>query len=104
MGFWRDLWNSSDNYEKLFVLYLEISAKQDKIMAALDDLNASEASLETVINAVLADVQTLATELATAQAGNDDAGVEAVVTKLNALAAKAQAVLPADTSPPPAAA
>lgn len=68
-------------------------------MAAIDDLTAAETNLETVVGALVTDIQTLATELAAAQAGNDDAAVEAVVTKMNALAASAQAVL---TPPAPA--
>lgn len=68
-------------------------------MSALENLAAAEASLETVVDAVLADVQTLSAELAAANTGNDPA-IQAVADKLTALAAKAQAVLPSPATPP----
>ena len=61
---------------------------------AIDNLTAAEARLETVMGAVLADIDTLAAELAAAIiAGNTDPAVQAVADKLNALSDTAQAKL-----------
>ena len=56
----------------------EIHRKLDKIMTALDDLNAAVATLTTSISAEIA-------ALTAAQAGNDSAAIEAAVANLNAL-------------------
>jgi hypothetical protein len=77
---------------------------QEIIMAAIDDLSAAETNLETVVGALVADIQTLSTELAAAQGSNDNAAVAAVAAKLNALAASAQAALPAAQANSPVAA
>ncbi len=62
-----------------------------KLMAAIDDLNAADAALDTGIAAVLTGLQTLSGEiaslvsqLATATAGNSDAAIETVVSDLTA--------------------
>ncbi|MGB8633158.1 MAG: hypothetical protein WCD69_27930, partial [Xanthobacteraceae bacterium] len=80
----------------------QILLKENKIMSALTDLQASQAALATAVQSAITDISNLSTALATAQAGNDDAGVEAVVTQLNTLAANlTAAVAPAVTPAPP---
>ena len=63
-----------------------IHRKLDKIMTALDDLNAAVTSLTASISAEIA-------ALTAAQSTNDDAGVEAAVANLNTLNAQLQASL-----------
>ena len=62
---------------------------------AIENLTAAETRIETVMAAVLADIDTLSAELAAAiAAGNTDPAVQAVADKLSALADTAQAKLP----------
>lgn len=56
----------------------EINRKLDRIMTALDDLNAAVTTLSASIAAEI-------TALQTAQANSDSAGIEAAVTNLNNL-------------------
>lgn len=70
-----------------------IHRKLDKIMTALDDLNAAVATLTTSINSEIA-------ALTAAQANNDDAGVEAAVANLNALNTQLQNSLTPTTVAP----
>lgn len=84
---------------RLIEMVHALATKQEKIMAAIDDLTTAETNLETVVGALVTDIQTLAAELAAAQSSNNDAAVEAVVTKMNALAASAQAVLTPPATP-----
>lgn len=76
-------------------LLIEINEKVNYLMTALDDLNAAVATLTTSISAEIA-------ALTAAQAGNDDAGVEAAVANLNALNTKIQATLTPATPTTPA--
>lgn len=69
--------------EVLFLL-TTINDKVNYLMTALDDLNVAVATLTTSISAEIA-------ALTAAQAGNDDAGVEAAVANLNALNTQLQA-------------
>ena len=71
-------------------------------MTALSDLQASLASLQTAVAAAITDITNLAAALAAAQSGNDDAGVEAVVTQLNTLAANLTAAVTPPVVTPPA--
>ena len=77
---------------------LSINRRLEKIMSALDNLTAAETKTETVMAAVLADIDTLGTELAAALAANtaasQDPAIQAVADKLNALSDAAQAKLP----------
>lgn len=75
----------------------EIRLKEGQIMSALTDLQASQAALAAAVQSAITDITNLAAALAAAQSGNDDAGVEAVVTQLNTLAAN----LTAAVNPPP---
>jgi hypothetical protein len=72
---------------------LSINHRLEKIMSALDNLTAAEAKIETVMTAVLADIDTLSAELAAANTSNDPA-IQAVADKLTTLSTTAQAKLP----------
>jgi HAMP domain-containing protein len=74
-----------------------ILKQQEFVMAALDNLTAAEANLETVIAAAVTDIQTLAAEVAAGNTANDPA-IQGVADKINAVAASLQAVV----SPPAA--
>lgn len=74
-------------------LLVGINRRLEHIMSAVDNLAAAEARVETVMTAVLADIDTLSAELAAANTANDPA-IQAVADKLSALADTAQAKLP----------
>lgn len=69
---------------------------QEKILAAIDDLQTADASLQQTVSKVLAD---FAAALTAAQ--GDPAKVEQVVTDMNAMAAQLTAADPATPAPAP---
>jgi len=65
--------------------YADFQQMETKIMSALTDLQAAEASLETAVAAAVADIKTLTDELASLPSVSDaDAAV--ITGKLNTLA------------------
>jgi uncharacterized coiled-coil protein SlyX len=67
-------------------LYGELAAireTQEKIMAAIDDLNAAIAALQTEVTAIGTQMDTLLADLNAALAANNTAGIEAAVTALS---------------------
>lgn len=79
----------------------QILIKENTIMSALTDLQASYTSLAAAVQSAITDITNLAAALAAAQAASDDAGVEAVATQMNTLAANLTAAVnpPAPTPP-----
>ena len=77
-----------------------IQTQEKTIVSALSDLQASTAALTVAVNAAISDIASLASQLATASAGNDDAGVEAVVTQLNQLGTNLQNAVTPPAAPP----
>lgn len=72
---------------------------QEKIMAALDNLTAAEANLETVVAAAVTDIQQLQAQLASANTSNDPA-IQAVADKLTAMATSLNGVVNPPAAPP----
>ncbi len=98
----RNPWDGASPRElELRAMYEALLEQGEKIMSALDNLNASETRLETIATAILADIQTLSDELAAANSANQDPAIQAVADKLNALGDKLSAVVPAATPPAP---
>lgn len=60
---------------------LPTRAEWESTMSALDDLTAAEANEETVLNALLSDIDTLKGELANVKPDDTDA-IEAIVAKM----------------------
>ena len=79
-------------------LLADIILRLEKMMTAIENLTTADPRIETVMTAVLADIDTLGTELAAALAANtaasQDPAIQAVADKLNALSDAAQAKLP----------
>lgn len=78
--------------------FIIIYIKQEKLMSAIDDLEAAETNLETLGAALLTDITTLTAELAAANTSQDPR-IAAVVTKMQTLATSFQAALPNVTPP-----
>jgi len=78
-----------------------LTHKVDKIMSAIDDLKAADVALAAVVQTVVADLGTLAANLAAALAANDPAAIEAEVAKIDGLASTLKTA--ADAAVPPAA-
>ena len=77
-------------------LLLSINRRLEVMTTALENLTEAETRIETVMTAVLADIDTLTAELAAANtAGNNDPAIQAIADKLQALSNTAQAKLPA---------
>ena len=64
----------------------EIKQKEDRIMAALDDLTAAVAKMTQAVADAVTDIKTLADEVAAAAQNQDGPAIEDAVGKLNALA------------------
>ena len=77
----------------------QILIKENTIMSALTDLQASAAALASAVQSAITDITALAAALAAASSSNDDAGVEAVVTQLNTLASNLQSTVTANPAP-----
>ena len=87
-------------------LLKQILVKENTIMTALTDLQASAAALASAVQSAITDITGLASALAAASGSNDSARVEAVVTQLNTLAGNlnsAVAANPVPAAPAPAA-
>lgn len=89
---WQNpLWVSASWDEKLDALLngvCELLAKDTKIMAAIDDLNAAVATLSTNFTAADAAIQAEIAALETALSSGNDTAVEAAATNISAISSK----------------
>ena len=80
----------------------QLQIKETTIMSALTDLQAAQAALATAVQSAITDITNLAAALASASGSNDDAGVEAVVGQLNTLASNLTTAVSANAAAAPA--
>jgi len=82
--------------------YLERLVSQgDRIMAAIDDLNAAVTALTTAVNTAVAEISAEAAAIAAANQNNNSAAIEVAVGNINTLTGNLTAAVAAATPPAP---
>ena len=78
---------------RIFQSLEELHRKHDRTMASIDDLNTAVTALQASVTGAVTEIQTLASQISTANTNNDSAAVEAASQQITTLAQQLSAAV-----------